>query len=250
MEHVALCEFEDAPDDGSKPKRDTQGITLSTIHGAKGLEWPVVFIVRCNEDTIPLNASMGDDELSQSLMQEERRLLYVAMTRARSNLFISYLMLGPDKQPVAVSSFLQDVPSEYRLNMQHLNVEHADLHFGVPSVEHRVPSRSQLKPISMNSQLAANVPDAIGEQLRYWQQVRQEPPLQSARKRKPAPHSATRGKQHLTARRPRKSSGTVRTGRELALLQDGNRARSVPTGAQKRSAGRQRVVVSDEEDFA
>lgn len=250
IEHVALCEFEDAPDDGSKPKRETNGITISTMHGAKGLEWPVVFIVRCNEDTIPLNASTGGDELSLSLIQEERRLLYVAMTRSRSNLFISYLMIGSDKQPLAVSSFLQDVPSAHRLNMQHMNVEHADLHFGVPSVKHSVPSRSQLKPISSGSQMAANVPGALGEQLRYWQQVRQEQPPQAARKRKAASQSATSGRQHSTARRPRNVSSTASNGHEHDLPHDGDRAPNDPMRAQKRSGGRQCIIVSDEDDFA
>jgi DNA helicase-2/ATP-dependent DNA helicase PcrA len=253
MEHAALCEFEDAPDDGSKPKQGTNGVTLSTMHGAKGLEWPVVFIVRCNEDTIPLNASMGDDELSLSLMQEERRLLYVAMTRARSNLFISYLMLRPDKQLVAISSFLQDVPSQHRLNMQHMSVEHADLQFGTPSVQHRVPSRSQLKPVSTASQMAAHVPEAIGEQLRYWQQVRQEQPPPAARTRKPAAASAAKGKQDSAAKRLRKSSGWASSKQQQQhdSLRNADRApANDPTRAREASAGRRRIVVSDEDDFA
>lgn len=56
-------------------------VTLSTFHKAKGLEWPSVFVVGANDGLVPL--SSGD-------LDEERRLLYVAMTRAERELHISY----------------------------------------------------------------------------------------------------------------------------------------------------------------
>ncbi|CAK7263237.1 ATP-dependent DNA helicase srs2 [Sporothrix epigloea] len=65
-------------------------VTISTIHAAKGLEWPVVFIPTAFEGSLP--HSRSDD------INEERRLLYVAMTRAKCLLNISYSLFGfPDR---------------------------------------------------------------------------------------------------------------------------------------------------------
>lgn len=60
--------------------KKTNAVKLMTVHGSKGLEFDVVYIVGLNEDLFP--SSRGD-------IEEERRLMYVAMTRAKSNLFIS-----------------------------------------------------------------------------------------------------------------------------------------------------------------
>lgn len=57
-------------------------VTLSTIHQAKGLEWPVIFVAQCNKDTIPFDAPRTAD------MEEERRLFYVAITRTRQELHL------------------------------------------------------------------------------------------------------------------------------------------------------------------
>lgn len=64
--------------------RDKSKLVLSTIHSAKGLEWHTVFIIHVAEGYIPSYQSMGNDES----IEEERRLLYVAMTRAKENLYI------------------------------------------------------------------------------------------------------------------------------------------------------------------
>jgi len=66
--------------------REEEGLlTLSTIHSAKGLEWHSVFIIWATEGRFPSLYNKDDDEL-----EEERRLMYVAATRAKENLFISY----------------------------------------------------------------------------------------------------------------------------------------------------------------
>ena len=61
-------------------------VTLMTIHASKGLEFPVVFITGCEEDIFPLNQKFD----SNSKIEEERRLFYVAITRAEKKVFISY----------------------------------------------------------------------------------------------------------------------------------------------------------------
>ncbi|HZR82594.1 MAG TPA: ATP-dependent helicase [Candidatus Binatia bacterium] len=60
-------------------------LTLSTIHSAKGLEWHSVFVISVADGRFPSTYSMDEDEI-----EEERRLLYVACTRARENLILTY----------------------------------------------------------------------------------------------------------------------------------------------------------------
>ncbi|MGD8780498.1 MAG: UvrD-helicase domain-containing protein [Ignavibacteria bacterium] len=65
---------------------ENNSVTLMTIHSSKGLEFPVVFITGCEEDIFPLNPKFDSD----SRLDEERRLFYVALTRAEKKVFISY----------------------------------------------------------------------------------------------------------------------------------------------------------------
>jgi len=61
-------------------------VTLMTIHSAKGLEFPIVFITGCEEDIFPLSQKFDQE----SKLEEERRLFYVALTRAKEKVFLSY----------------------------------------------------------------------------------------------------------------------------------------------------------------
>ncbi|MGD9764702.1 MAG: ATP-dependent helicase [Candidatus Binatia bacterium] len=87
-------------------------LTLSTIHSAKGLEWHTVFVLWLVDGKFPSTYSMhGDEEL-----EEERRLLYVAVTRAKRNLYLSYPISMYDRSTGMVltkpSQFLDGVPRE------------------------------------------------------------------------------------------------------------------------------------------
>jgi DNA helicase II / ATP-dependent DNA helicase PcrA len=64
-----------------------QGVTLASLHSAKGLEWDVVFLVGLTDTTIPIQHATTDDQLA-----EERRLLYVGITRARERLALSWAL--------------------------------------------------------------------------------------------------------------------------------------------------------------
>ncbi|WFD36734.1 DNA helicase [Malassezia cuniculi] len=84
---------------------DTPKVTLSTCHGAKGLEWPVVFVIAAEDGSMPLYRATTAEEIN-----EERRLLYVAMTRAATNLYISCStrrMSAGQFQSRSLSPFLQ-----------------------------------------------------------------------------------------------------------------------------------------------
>ncbi|MBN1036306.1 ATP-dependent helicase [Clostridium botulinum] len=66
----------------SKDKNQREGVILSTIHGVKGMEFKNVYLVNCNEDTIPHSSSKEEN------IEEERRLFYVGITRAIDNLYL------------------------------------------------------------------------------------------------------------------------------------------------------------------
>lgn len=63
---------------------DVRGVTLSSLHAAKGLEWDVVFLVGCSEGLLPISAAGGPGQV-----EEERRLFYVGITRARREVRLS-----------------------------------------------------------------------------------------------------------------------------------------------------------------
>ena len=67
---------------------DTHAITMMTVHSAKGLEFPVVFVAGMEEGIFPHVAGWSDDDPAK--LEEERRLAYVAITRARKRLFLTY----------------------------------------------------------------------------------------------------------------------------------------------------------------
>jgi len=85
--------------------------TLLTLHSAKGLEFPVVFITGLEEGMLPHSRSF--DDLEQ--MAEERRLMYVGLTRAEDRLFLTYVFVRTrygDSEPSVPSRFLDDIPPE------------------------------------------------------------------------------------------------------------------------------------------
>ena len=86
-------------------------ITLITLHQAKGLEFPVVFIVGMEEGLLPHSRSMEDEEQ----LEEERRLCYVGMTRAEKRLYLTRAfrrsLMGGNRAGPA-SRFLRDIPAE------------------------------------------------------------------------------------------------------------------------------------------
>lgn len=104
LENVALVSDLDYADFGSKC------VTLMTVHSAKGLEFPTVFMTGLEEGIFPSGRSLQDD----SRLEEERRLCYVAITRAQKRLFISYAaqrMLYNQVSYNSPSRFIKEIPS-------------------------------------------------------------------------------------------------------------------------------------------
>ena len=70
----------------NKKNGEKEGVNLMTMHAAKGLEFDTVFVIEANEGSCPYKKAIADEEI-----EEERRLFYVAMTRAKRKLVISYV---------------------------------------------------------------------------------------------------------------------------------------------------------------
>ena len=85
---MALDPPQDSVAEVEATDKEKEFLTLSTIHSAKGLEWHSVFIIHAMDGFFP--SSQSFDKLET--LEEERRLMYVASTRAKENLFISYPM--------------------------------------------------------------------------------------------------------------------------------------------------------------
>ena len=97
LANVALATELQREDESTDDKPQSQ-ITISTIHAAKGLEWPVVFVPSAYEGCIPHSRAEDTDE--------ERRLLYVAMTRAQTLLYISCPTKNTQRTDTTLSPFL------------------------------------------------------------------------------------------------------------------------------------------------
>ena len=112
LTQLALLTNVEAEDDKSK-NRDTESLKLSTIHQAKGLEFDVVFVIMLCDGMFPSKRSLDNPDAEE----EERRLFYVAVTRARNELYLSYPMVrrgfsGDGFELQQPSRFLSEIPAE------------------------------------------------------------------------------------------------------------------------------------------
>ena len=108
LERVALvADSDQVPAEGERGGQ----VTLMTVHTAKGLEFPVVFVTGMEDGTFPHQRSLGDE----SELEEERRLAYVAITRAREHLYLTRAAVRSawgTPQEMPPSRFLDDIPAE------------------------------------------------------------------------------------------------------------------------------------------
>ncbi len=113
LEESALVSDQDSlsVESEARKEKNKRGVKLMTVHASKGLEFEYVFIVGLEHELFPHVREGGTD----ADMEEERRLFYVAVTRAKEKLFLSYAtlrMLFGETRLQAPSSFLQDVPMD------------------------------------------------------------------------------------------------------------------------------------------
>lgn len=111
LEQVALVADVDAMDRGR-----SEGVTLITLHSAKGLEFPVVFIAGCEEGLLPISRATENEYDDPSQVEEERRLFYVGITRAKRLLYLTYtgMRMSYGRTGVSVPSrFLDSLPQSH-----------------------------------------------------------------------------------------------------------------------------------------
>ncbi|MEK7558443.1 MAG: UvrD-helicase domain-containing protein [Patescibacteria group bacterium] len=101
-------------DDDTSGKKGNGGVKLMTVHAAKGLEFSHVFITGLEQDLFP-HIRLGEVDMSKEDSEEERRLFYVALTRAEEKLYLSYTMMRTkfgSRQINTPSEFIFDIPPE------------------------------------------------------------------------------------------------------------------------------------------
>jgi DNA helicase-2/ATP-dependent DNA helicase PcrA len=116
LESVALVSDVDAYD------ADADRVSLMTLHTAKGLEFPAVFIVGLEEYLLPHANSMGET----AELEEERRLCYVGMTRAQDLLYLSYAQtrnVAGTLEPRSASRFLAEIGEQNYAETEALDVD-------------------------------------------------------------------------------------------------------------------------------
>ncbi|MES2803716.1 MAG: UvrD-helicase domain-containing protein [Bdellovibrionota bacterium] len=108
LEEMTLASDQDQVD------QNFNAVTMMTLHISKGLEYPYVFIVGCEESLFP-SIRGGADEIENHDLEEERRLAYVGMTRARKKLWLTHAKVRRvwgQEQMNAVSRFINEIPKE------------------------------------------------------------------------------------------------------------------------------------------
>ena len=120
LEHIERVKSELAD---NKNNKSTDGVIFTTMHSAKGLEFKNVYIIGANEGTIPHEKSydIDDEETKLEQIEEERRLMYVAITRAEENLYISSPVSKYGKK-VSKSRFIDDIKCPTKQEMDSIGI--------------------------------------------------------------------------------------------------------------------------------
>jgi len=108
LEQVSLVSDVDTMEDDGRGR-----VTLITLHSAKGLEFPVVFIAGVEEGLLPISRAVEAEFVDPMPLEEERRLFYVGITRAKQMLYLTYAgqrITYGRFQPAVASRFLQAIP--------------------------------------------------------------------------------------------------------------------------------------------
>jgi DNA helicase-2/ATP-dependent DNA helicase PcrA len=113
IEDAALASDQDSLSSDEQDKKKQRGVRLMTVHASKGLEFPYVFVVGMEQDLFP--HSFDGQGKADSDDEEERRLFYVALTRAEEKIFLSHATLRyihGEQHIQEPSEFLRDIPEE------------------------------------------------------------------------------------------------------------------------------------------
>jgi DNA helicase-2/ATP-dependent DNA helicase PcrA len=147
-----------------------EGVTLASLHAAKGLEWDAVFLVGLVEGTLPILHADGND----AAIEEERRLLYVGVTRARQFLSLSWALTRSEsnRRPRRRSRFLyglippeRSLRSDYRDDHPTSRLTRARQQAGVAPTLCRVCGRQLVDAVATKLGRCSNCPADVDEDL-------------------------------------------------------------------------------------
>ena len=152
--------------DLDKMAADEDAVTMMTVHSAKGLEFTNVFVIGMEDGIFPSGRSMDNDED----MEEERRLAYVAITRAKERLFVSSAsqrMLFGSTQRNFTSRFIKEIEKSLIEKHDNTVIDNTDK----PPVNHEVKSMSLQQQLSRNKKKSAPVVTGneytVGERVKH-----------------------------------------------------------------------------------
>jgi DNA helicase-2/ATP-dependent DNA helicase PcrA len=111
LDQLALVTSLETENELGSRRDDDEMVNLSSVHQAKGLEWRVVFVIWMADGMFPSSRSLESD----AAIEEERRLFYVAVTRAKDELYLTYPLMklnaGDGEMFQRPSRFLAEVPT-------------------------------------------------------------------------------------------------------------------------------------------
>jgi len=146
---------------------DADYVVMMTMHGAKGLEFPNVFVVGMEENIFPSARSMD----SEADIEEERRLAYVAITRAKENLYLTHSierMLFGTTSRNRPSRFLKELPSEYLEHNQQELIRSSQSSDNTITAPTNISLQTQLaNKKRMEKQTISNVDFSVGERVSH-----------------------------------------------------------------------------------
>ncbi len=157
--------------DLDKYAEDSDRVTMMTLHSAKGLEFGVVFLVGMEQGLLPHARAVFNDNADPRELEEERRLCYVGITRAREQVFLTYAhrrTLHGRSEPTMPSQFLSEIPSHLTIKRDRA-VRHEPLPTSSPPPSLDL-TKILSKPRSLTAQdgISANIAAfKIGDKVRH-----------------------------------------------------------------------------------
>ncbi len=154
--------------DTDEDSEDDNKVTLMTLHSAKGLEFPIVFIVGMEERLFPSGLSMDSGDPGE--IEEERRLCYVGITRAKKELYLSSAttrMLNGNRMYPAESRFINEIPKEY-LERSGVKVNRVsdNFSFSFPKPQNSVSFKQTVKPAAKTVSVDS-IDYAVGDSVKH-----------------------------------------------------------------------------------
>lgn len=137
-------------------------VTLMTLHSAKGLEFPAVFLVGMEEGIFPGYQSIGEPKE----LEEERRLCYVGITRAKENLYFTcakHRTIFGSTSYNAISRFLQEIPKDYIEGLEEITNKKEEEFRNSPYSWEYGKIKSNVTTYQMNSEKAGQVGNTVNK---------------------------------------------------------------------------------------